>query len=195
MDMATSYLESIRKQFLYYKTLGEKTFVQLEDDKLFWRYNEDSNSVATIVKHIWGNMLSRWTDFLTTDGEKKSRNREAEFENDIKSRSELIEKWEEGWSCLFDTINKLTTDDLEKNIYIRNQGHTVTEAINRQLGHYSYHVGQIVFLGKMLRDNKWTSLSIPRGDSKRYNEEKFAQSKQRKHFTDEILDHKKSDEY
>jgi hypothetical protein len=185
--MTTDYLESVRKQFEYYKMLGDKTFSQLQDDKLFWQYNEDSNSIATIVKHLWGNMLSRWTDFLTTDGEKEFRNRDAEFENDIESREELLAKWNEGWDCLFKAINSLTTDDLDKIIYIRNQGHTVTEAINRQLAHYPYHIGQIVFIGKMLSENGWNSLSIPRGNSKAFNDNKFSQPKQRGHFTDDFL--------
>jgi len=163
--MTNDYLDSVRKQFEYYKLLGDKTFLQMEDDKLFWQYNEESNSMATIVKHLWGNMLSRWTNFLTSDGEKEFRNRDAEFENDIKSREELLDKWNEGWTCLFNAINALTIDDLDKVIYIRNQGHTVTEAINRQLAHYPYHIGQIVFLGKMLVEKHWTPLSIPKGNS------------------------------
>ena len=160
--MNNNYLESAKKQFEQYKTLGEKTFAQLPDDKLFWQYNEDSNSIATIVKHLWGNMLSRWTDFLTTDGEKDWRKRDAEFENDLNSRQHLLDKWNEGWDCLFKAINSLTPNDLDKIIYIRTQPLTVTEAINRQLTHYAYHVGQIVFLGKMLAENEWGSLSIPR---------------------------------
>jgi len=176
--MNSNYLDSVRQLFEHYKMLGDKTFPQVEDDKLFWQFNEDSNSIATIVKHLWGNMLSRWTNFLTTDGEKEFRDRDAEFENDIKNRAELIEKWNEGWTCLFNAINSLTPDDLDKIVYIRNQGHTVTEAINRQLAHYSCHVGQIIFLGKMLAENGWTSLSIPKGKSKDYNKEKFAKPKQ-----------------
>lgn len=189
--MTNDYLDSIKKQFEYYKMLGEKTFSQVQDDKLFWQYNDDSNSIATIVKHLWGNMLSRWTDFLTTDGEKEFRDRDAEFENDIKSRKELLDKWNEGWACLFDAINSLTADDLDKIIYIRNQGHTVMEAINRQLAHYPYHIGQIVFLGKILAEKGWTSLSIPKGNSQTYNEDKFSKPKQRGHFTDEFLNDKK----
>lgn len=185
--MKNDYLDSVKKQFEYYKMLGDKTFTQLKDDKLFWNYNSESNSIATIVKHLWGNMLSRWTDFLTSDGEKDFRDREAEFENDIKTREELLEKWNEGWACLFNAINSLTTEDLEKIIYIRNQGHTVTEAINRQLAHYPYHIGQIVFLGKMLATNGWTSLSIPKGNSQLYNQEKFSKPKQKGHFTDEFF--------
>ena len=189
--MTNDYLESVKKQFEYYKMLGDKTFSQLQDEQLFWTYNNESNSVATIVKHLWGNMLSRWTDFLTTDGEKEWRDRDAEFDNDIKSREELIDKWNEGWLCLFNALNPLTTDDLNKIIYIRNQGHTVTEAINRQLAHYPYHIGQIVFIGKMLADKGWTSLSIPKGNSQTYNAEKFSQPKQKGHFTDDLLSEKK----
>ncbi|WP_423148395.1 DUF1572 domain-containing protein [Rubrolithibacter danxiaensis] len=189
--MANDYLESVRKQFEYYKMLGDKTFSQLQDEQLFWQYNEDSNSIATIVKHLWGNMLSRWTDFLTSDGEKEWRDRDAEFENDIKTRQELLDKWNAGWACLLNAIGSLTTSDLEKIIYIRNQGHTVTEAINRQLAHYPYHIGQIVFLGKMLAVNGWTSLSIPKGNSQTYNSEKFSKPKQKGHFTDEFLNDKK----
>lgn len=186
--MKSQYLESVIKQFEYYKLLGEKTFSQLEDEKLFWQYNEDSNSIATIVKHLWGNMMSRWTDFMTTDGEKESRNREAEFDNDIADRTELIQKWNEGWACLFNALNTVTTEDLDKIIYIRNQGHTITEAINRQLAHYPYHIGQIVYIGKMANGSNWTSLSIPRGNSEVYNKEKFSGPKEKRHFTDEFLD-------
>ena len=189
--MTNDYLESVRKQFLYYKTLGEKTFAQLTDDKLFWQYNEESNSIATIVKHLWGNMLSRWTNFLTTDGEKEWRNRDAEFENDITSRQELLDKWNEGWNSLLEAIDSLTAEDLERIVYIRNQGHTVTEAINRQLAHYPYHIGQIVFIGKMVCENGWISLSIPKGNSKTFNADKFAQPKQKGHFTDEFLSENK----
>jgi hypothetical protein len=186
-NMTNSYLDSVIKQFEYYKMLGDKTFSQINEDKLFWRYNEDSNSVAKIVKHLWGNMLSRWTEFMTSDGEKEWRDRDSEFENDITTKQEMLEKWNEGWTCLFNAINTVTSADLDKIIYIRNQGHTVIEAINRQLAHYSYHIGQIVFLGKMLADNEWTTLSIPKGNSHSYNEEKFSKPKQRDHFTDEYL--------
>ncbi len=185
--MENDYLESVKKQLEYYKMLGDKTFAQLSEEQLFWQYNEESNSVAMIVKHLWGNMLSRWTDFLTSDGEKEWRNRDEEFENDINNKEDLLAKWNEGWQCLFNAINALTTADLTKEIYIRNQGHTVTEAINRQLAHYPYHVGQIVFLGKMLCNEQWQSLSIPKGNSKTFNAEKFAQPKHKQHFTDEFL--------
>ena len=189
--MANDYLESVKKQFEYYKMLGDKTFSQLEDEKLFWQYHNDSNSIATIVKHLWGNMLSRWTDLLTTDGEKEWRNRDAEFENDILTRQELLAKWEEGWKCLFNALNALTSDDLQKEIYIRNQGHSVTEAINRQLAHYPYHIGQIVFIGKIVCENNWTSLSIPKGSSNAYNVDRFSKSKRKEHFTDQYLNENK----
>ena len=190
--MTTDYLESIKKQFAYYKLLGDKTFVQLTDEKLFWQYNKESNSIAIIVKHLSGNMLSRWTDFLTTDGEKAWRKRDAEFENDISTRQELLATWEAGWQCLFTALQSLTPEDLQKEIYIRNQGHSVTEAINRQLAHYPHHVGQIVFLGKMLCNNSWSSLSIPKGNSASYNADKFAKPRQKAHFTDEYLDKNKT---
>ena len=191
--MQNDYLQSTIKQFEYYKMLGEKTFDQVSDEALFWQYNEESNSIATIVKHLWGNMLSRWTDFLTSDGEKEWRKREEEFENDITTRKEMMDEWNEGWECLFNSLNALTDNDLNKIIYIRNMGHTITEAINRQLAHYPYHIGQIVFIGKMASENTWHSLSIPRGKSKEYNAEKFAKPKHKEHFTNEFLKNEKDD--
>lgn len=186
--MNINYLESITKQFEYYKMLGNKTFAQIPDDKLFWKFNDESNNNAIIVNHLSGNMLSRWTDFLATDGEKEWRNRDAEFKNDIKTKEELIKKWNQGWECLFNTLNSLKEDDLSRTIYIRNQGHSVTEAINRQLAHYPYHVGQIVFIGKMICNDKWSSLSILKGNSNSYNAEKFSQPKHNEHFTKEFLE-------
>jgi hypothetical protein len=186
-------LTSFRRQFEYYKQLAEKTFEQVSDEKLFWQANSESNSIATIVKHLHGNMLSRWTDFLTTDGEKETRQRDAEFENDIRTREAMMQKWNEGWSCLFAALDSLKLEDLSKIIYIRNQGHTVLEAINRQLAHYPYHVGQIVFIGKLVQGDTWNSLSIPKGKSNEYNKEKFEQPKSRQHFTDEYLNDKKED--
>lgn len=184
------YLTGIIKQFEYYKMLGEKTFKQLADDKLFRQVNEDSNSIATIVKHLSGNMLSRWTDFLTSDGEKEWRNRDSEFENDFKTRAEIKEAWDKGWSCLFNALKELNDKDLEKIIYIRNQGQTVIDAINRQLAHYAYHIGQIVYIGKMFAGN-WETLSIPKGESGAYNTEKFAKSKEISHFTEEFINKSK----
>lgn len=188
--MTQNYLESALKQFEYYKMLGDKTISQLSDEQLFVQPNAESNSLATIVKHLWGNMRSRWTDFLTADGEKDWRQRDAEFENDLQSRAELIEKWEAGWTCLFDALHALTEADFNTTVYIRNQGHTVVDAINRQLCHYAYHVGQMAYLGKLLRSEQWQSLSIPKGQSTSYNTNKFAQPKSQQHFTDEYLDGK-----
>lgn len=185
--MENTFLKSAIKQFEYYKLLGEQTFAQLKEDDLTWQYNEESNSIATIITHLAGNMLSRWTDLLTTDGEKEWRNRECEFEKNISSKQSLMNSWQEGWNCLFKTLHSLNEGDLQKEIFIRNQGHTVTEAINRQLAHYPYHVGQIVFIGKMLTNDKWHSLSIPKGQSDTFNAEKFAGPKHKEHFTGEIL--------
>lgn len=191
--MIENYLQSVKKQFEFYKMLGEQTFSQVKDEKLFWKFNEESNSIAVIVKHLRGNMVARWTDFLHSDGEKEFRNREAEFENDLKNKEELLDQWNEGWACLFKTLHSLEPKDLDTIVYIRNQGHTVIEAINRQLTHYSYHVGQIVFLGKMINNTHWTSLSIPKGNSEIYNQSKFAKPKQKANFIDDFLnnDHKK----
>jgi hypothetical protein len=172
--MTNTYLISVVKRLEYYKTLGEKTFEQLADDQLFWQYNEESNSIAMIVQHLAGNMLSRWTDFLNSDGEKSWRNRDSEFEAVIKNRKDLLEKWNEGWNCMLDALNSITESDLEKEILIRNEPHSAVDAINRQLAHIPYHVGQIVFIGKMLAGSKWHSLSIPKGKSGTFNEEKFA---------------------
>lgn len=170
----SSFLSSAIQQFEYYKSLGEKTFAQVPDDKLFWQYNAESNSIATIVKHLWGNMLSRWTDFLHSDGEKEWRNRESEFENDISTRAEMLEKWDAGWDCVFQALRALRPEDLERKVFIRNAGHTVTEAVNRQIAHYAYHVGQIVYLGRMIEGEQWMSLSIPKGNSAAFNAEKFS---------------------
>lgn len=180
------YLSSIKKQFTYYKDLGDKTINQISEERLFWQFNNDSNSIAVIVKHLSGNMLSRWTDFMTTDGEKEWRQRDKEFECDLKTRVEILTAWNKGWTCLFNALEPLEQKDLDTEIYIRNMGHSVTEAINRQLAHYSYHVGQIVFLGKMIQSNQWISLSIAKGQSKEYNKEKFSKPKRKEHFTDDL---------
>ena len=185
--MPSSYLASMQAQFAYYKVLGEKAMDQVEDPQLFYSHKEDSNSLAVIVKHLWGNMLSRWTGFLDSDGEKPWRDREGEFVNEPSSRAEVYRLWEEGWKCLFDALAGLKEEDLERVVYIRNMGHTVMEAINRQLAHYSYHVGQIVFLSKLLCEKPWASLSIPRGNSAQYNAAKFAKPKHKEHFTEEFL--------
>jgi hypothetical protein len=186
------YIQNTRNLFLYYKQLGDQSMAQLEEKELFWKYAADENSIATIVKHLSGNMLSRWTDFMTADGEKTWRNRDDEFEDaTLKNKAEVLEAWEKGWNCLFEAIDPLTDEDLEHIIYIRNQGHTVVEAINRQLGHYAYHVGQLVLLAKLQKGKAWQPLSIGKGASKDYNKNKFAVEKGSRHFTEEFLDKEK----
>ena len=152
--MESTFLQSAIKQFEYYKLLGEQTFAQLPEEALMWQYNTESNSIATIVKHLSGNMLSRWTDFLTSDGEKEWRNREDAFIETIQTKEELLDIWNKGWECFFDALNGLQADQLSQIIYIRNEGHTVIEAINRQLAHYPYHIGQIVFYAKILKNHE-----------------------------------------
>jgi hypothetical protein len=164
-----NYIASVKTQFLQYKSLGEKAIEQVPEDKINWTYNPESNSIVTIVKHMAGNMLSRFTEFYTSDGEKKWRNRDGEFENELLKKDNLLEKWNEGWNCLFNALNTLSAESLSKKVLIRNEQHTVMEAINRQLTHYSYHVGQIIFIGKMICDSDWKSLSIPRGKSGEIN--------------------------
>lgn len=187
MEINDIYLGSIKKQMLYYKTIAEKAIEQLEEEQLFVSVNEDTNSIAVIIKHMAGNMLSRWTDFLTSDGEKEWRKRDAEFENTIDSKDELLKIWNTGWECFFKAINELKPEQLSQIIYIRNEGQTALDAINRQLAHYPYHIGQIVFSAKMLKNSEWTSLSIPKNKSNSYNAEKFAKEKSNKHFTDDEL--------
>ncbi len=181
-----SYLSSVVKQFRYYKSLGDKTIEVLSFSELQKEFAVDSNSISIIVKHMVGNMLSRWTNFLTEDGEKEWRQRDEEFVDTYKSKEEVIADWNTGWQYLFGAIEPLNEQDLETIIYIRNQGHSVTEAINRQLAHYAYHVGQIVFLGKLIKAKNWQSLSIPKGASQIYNTEKFSKEKGRRHFTDDL---------
>lgn len=164
------FLDSAIRRFQEYKSLGEKAMVQLQEGELLFTPNEASNSIAVIIRHLNGNMLSRWTNFLTEDGEKEWRKRDEEFEETPSSREELLQKWEEGWKVLLDSLNALSAEDLEKTITIRTQPLTVVDAINRQLAHYSYHVGQIVYLARWVRNQAWSSLSIPRGASKDYNE-------------------------
>lgn len=184
--MKKDYLNSVKKQFEYYKILGEKTFDQLEDKELFWRYDTASNTIATIVNHLWGNMKSRWMDFLTTDGEKEWRNRDLEFEPVIKTRTELLEKWEDGWNCLLEGLSLINESNFGSDVFIRNQRHSIVEAVNRQMMHYAYHIGQIVLIGKMIKGNDWKNISIPIGKSKDFNDKKFSKGKHKGHFTDEI---------
>jgi len=183
-----NYLNSAKRQFLYYKKLGEQAMEQLKDEELSWQPNEESNSIVTIVQHMWGNMLSRWTDFLTTDGEKPWRQRDAEFENEKLDRETILKKWEDGWKCLFDALESITDADLDKIVYIRNEGHSILEAINRQLAHYPYHVGQMIYIAKICRNDGWKSLSIPRNKSNEFNAEKFSKEKGTRHFTEDTPD-------
>ncbi len=182
-----NYLDSVTKQFLYYKSLGDKTIENLSEHQFYFKTNPEANNIANLICHLYGNMKSRWTDFLTTDGEKPDRNRDEEFEENKFTKEELLNSWQSGWQILFDALKQLTENDLQKIIYIRNQGHTVMEAINRQLAHYPYHVGQIVFIGKEIQKSNWKSLSIPKGQSQAYNSEKFGKEKSNTHFTDEYL--------
>lgn len=161
MNVSSHYLDNMKKLYRYYKVLAEKAMQQLEPQQLLYSHNEETNSIATIVKHMHGNMLSRWTDFLTTDGEKPNRNRDGEFENDL-SPENVLRLWEEGWACVFSALDIIEEDQLLYTVYIRKEAHTVMEAINRQLAHYSYHAGQIVYAAKMLKQGEWLSLSIPR---------------------------------
>lgn len=181
----TAFIPNTLKLARYYKSLGEQTMNQLSDEELLWSAGASSNSIAAIVKHLWGNMLSRWTNFLTEDGEKPWRQREAEFDNDLSHREEVLSKWNEGWKCFLEALESLQESDLEKIVYIRNEGHTVVDAIQRQMAHYPYHVGQMVFIGKLLRGDEWNSLSIPKGQSEAYNTQKFTGEKRDRHFTDQ----------
>lgn len=181
-----NFLESAGKLFRHYKKLGEGAIAQLSDEEVLHQPSEASNSIALIVHHLSGNMLSRWTDFLTTDGEKAWRNREAEFEIAYSDKKSMLEDWEKGWTCLLTAMDSLKPDDLSKIVYIRNEGQTVLEAIQRQLAHYAHHVGQILFQAKVLKGSQFKSLSIPKGSSEKFNQEKFSQEKERRHFTDKL---------
>ena len=185
MTTGNAFLQSSIKRLNYYKELGDKTFEQLHDEDFHFQPNEESNSIAVVIQHMAGNMLSRWTGFLTSDGEKEWRNRDVEFEEQNLTKQQLIDFWQKGWDCLFDTLNSLTEEDLLKTIHIRSEGLLVIDAINRQLAHYPYHIGQIVFYAKQLKNNEWNSLSIPKNKSNNYNADKFAQEKTIKNFTEE----------
>jgi Protein of unknown function (DUF1572) len=165
-----NYFEDALKSFRAHKKLAEKAIAQLKDEEFFITLDEEANSVAIIMKHMAGNMFSRWTDFLTSDGEKPNRNRDMEFVIESQTtKADVIDYWERGWACVFDALEPLRPEDLEKTVKIRGEEHTIVEAINRQLTHYSYHVGQIVFLAKHFRSASWQSLSVPKNRSAEFN--------------------------
>jgi hypothetical protein len=169
LKFTTSYLEDAVGVFQYYKRVADGAMSQLSDEQLFAVLDPEMNSVAIIVKHMSGNMVSRWTEFLTSDGEKPARNRDEEFECPSETRAAVTECWERGWQMLFGTLEELTEADLTRTVTIRGEAHSVMQAINRQLAHYPYHCGQIVFLAKHLRSAEWKSLSVPRKGSAEFN--------------------------
>jgi hypothetical protein len=168
-NLGEIYIQSVIKRLQSYKDLGDKTFAQLEEKDFQYQPNPESNSIGVIIKHMSGNMLSRFTNFLTEDGEKQWRNRDAEFEDGGHTKEQLIDGWEKGWAVVFEAIRSLTEADLTKTVYIRTEALTVVDALNRQLAHYPHHVGQIIYIGKLLRGNLWESLSIPKGQSDLFN--------------------------
>lgn len=168
-QFTTSHLQDSIGLLRYYKKLGDRAIEQCPDASLFTELDAESNSVAIIVKHMAGNMKSRWTDFLTTDGEKPNRNRDSEFEDAPKTRAELTALWENGWKSVFDALEPLTDADLTRSVPIRTEPHSVTQAINRQIAHYSYHIGQIVYLARHFAGPKWQTLSVPKKKSAEFN--------------------------
>jgi len=169
IEAAAHYLEEARRQLRGHKRMGEGAMSQLSEQDFFVTLDPEANSVAILVKHLAGNMRSRFTDFLTSDGEKPGRFRDGEFElNSATTRAEVMQWWEEGWACVFAAIDSLQPEDVMRSVTIRGEPHTVLQAINRQIAHYAQHIGQIVFLAKHLRSNAWKTLSIPRGKSEEY---------------------------
>ncbi|WP_028889764.1 DUF1572 family protein [Tenacibaculum ovolyticum] len=171
--MINEYLENIIKQFKSYKEVADKAIQQLQEEDLHWKYNDESNSIASIIIHLSENMLSRWTDFFTTDGEKSSRDRDKEFESHNLSKHELLQKWEDGWNCLFTAISSLNETNFNTPIQIRNKQHKLIESITRQIAHYPYHIGQITYIAKMILNDKWKTASIAKGKSKEYMKQEF----------------------
>lgn len=169
LQFTTSYLEDVHLLFIHYKKMAEGAMAQVSDTQLNATLDPEMNSIAQIVKHMAGNMRSRWTGFPEADGEKPDRNRDSEFEVPPATRAELMELWEAGWTCMFRALDPLTDGDLARETFIRGERHSVLQAINRQIAHYSYHIGQIVFLAKHLQSANWKSLSVPRGQSARFN--------------------------
>lgn len=170
MGLETDFIRSARKEFMRYKQMGEKTFAQLNDAQLLHTFSPEDNSIAQITKHIVGNMKSRWTNFLTEDGEKPWRNRDSEFEQPYASKEELLSAWDSGWKLVFAALDGIHTQNFNTPVYIRKEPHSVMAAIHRQLAHYASHVGQIVYLGKSIKGDAWESLSIPKGESEAFNQ-------------------------
>ena len=168
---ASDFLQTATARLLYYKQLAEKTFEQLDEADFTYSPDPESNSIAVIIQHMHGNMLSRWTNFLTEDGEKEWRQRDAEFEPGQLGKKDCLKRWEEGWQVFLQALKELQADDMSKTVTIRNERLTVIDAINRQLAHYPYHIGQIVYLGRMIKKADWTNLSIPKGRSAAYNQQ------------------------
>ena len=168
MKTGQTFLEESVKSFRGLRSNSEKAIGQLNDAEMHWAFNEESNSIAIIMKHLAGNMISRWTDFLTTDGEKENRNRDGEFEDDFKTREQIMDYWNLGWRIFLATLNDLKEEDLLKTVYIRKEPHTVIRALQRQLAHYAYHCGQIVYLAKQIKGKDFKTLSIARGESSKF---------------------------
>jgi Protein of unknown function (DUF1572) len=171
MIAAQNYLDSARAEFLKLRALAEKSFEQLEESDFHFRPDAESNSIAVLIQHMSGNMISRWTDFLTSDGEKPDRHRDSEFEEQAQTREQLMKQWQRGWQVFTDTMNSLTAEDMLREVTIRGEKHSAIQAINRQLTHYGYHVGQIVFLAKHIRAEGWKTLSIARHKSAEFNQQ------------------------
>ncbi|MGE7598313.1 DUF1572 family protein [Lysinibacillus fusiformis] len=169
MTIAQTYLQVIQKRFNNVKELGDGALAQLEGAELHWAYNEESNSVAIIVKHVSGNMISRWTDFLTTDGEKTTRNRDDEFINSLSTKEAILAVWEEGWQVFLDALAGITESDLQGYVTIRGEKLAVIDAIERQMAHYSQHIGQMIYIAKQVKGSEWQTLSIARGQSQAFN--------------------------
>src|SRR5215831_1179200 len=170
MSVEEEYLATVIRRLKYYQELGERTFGQLDEKDFHWQPSPESNSIAVIIQHLAGNMLSRWTNFLTEDGEKAWRDRDDEFEIHSYSRQQLLDLWNRGWDCFLNAVNSLKEEDLLKTIHIREESLSAIDAINRQLAHYPYHIGQIVYIARLIKNESWKSLSIPKRGSQQYNQ-------------------------
>jgi hypothetical protein len=170
MNLGEEYLSTVIRRLKYYRELGERAFEQIEEKDFHWQPSSESNSIAVIIQHLAGNMLSRWTNFLTEDGEKEWRDRDGEFEVHSYSRQQLVDLWNRGWDCFLNAVNSLKEEDLLTTIYIRDESLSAIDAINRQVAHYPYHIGQIVYIARLIRNENWKSLSIPKKGSQQYNQ-------------------------